>query len=99
MRLHGLAYTVREYDLVQFFQPLEIAEIRIGEDSHGRPNGYARVDFFTHTDAVEAMKRDRGTLCGRQVELTLESRNDMAQPPLMVAPAQMMNMPTTAAFA
>jgi hypothetical protein len=76
VRLHGLPYTAREYDLVQvhtymhmnthsttqFFYPLEIADIRIGEDAHGRPNGYARVDFFTHNDAVEAMKRDRVNL-------------------------------------
>lgn len=69
--------TCREYDLVlvhcfvtltqstlslQFFRPLEIADIRIGIDRDGRPTGLARVEFYSHNDAVEAMKRDRMTL-------------------------------------
>ena len=36
-----------------------IVRIDIERDSIGRPSGGAEVEFQTHEDALEAMKRDR----------------------------------------
>lgn len=42
-------------------------------DGSGRPNGEAEVEFLTHLDAVEAMKKDRMTMGSRYIELYLYS--------------------------
>ena len=59
VRLRGLPYSAEDRDIINFFSPLVIVRIDIERDSIGRPSGGAEVEFQTHEDALEAMKRDR----------------------------------------
>uniref|UniRef100_A0A914VBC2 RRM domain-containing protein n=1 Tax=Plectus sambesii TaxID=2011161 RepID=A0A914VBC2_9BILA len=74
IKMRGLPYRAAERDIIDFFAPLRVAKIHIlTEYGSGRPSGEGRVEFFTHLDAVEAMKRDREHMGSRYVELFLES--------------------------
>ena len=59
VRLRGLPYSAEEGDITNFFAPLVVIRIEIERDSLSRPSGAAEVEFQSHQDALEAMKKDR----------------------------------------
>ena len=46
----------------QFFSPLSLVGITIQMNNDGRPSGDADVDFATHEDAMEAMKKHKALM-------------------------------------
>ena len=48
--------------LLQFFKPLNPVNVVIHYNDDGRASGEADVDFATHEEAKEAMKRDRASM-------------------------------------
>ena len=72
--MRGIPFKCNEEDVVNFFKPTSIEDIRFPKDKKGRPSGYAFVDFTTLDDAIEAMKKDGKKLKGRYVELFSEKQ-------------------------
>ena len=50
------------YCFFQFFKPLNPVNVVVHYNSDGRASGEADVDFATHEEAKEAMRKDRGTM-------------------------------------
>ena len=55
-------YYYLSFDLFKFFSPLSLVNITIQYNADGRASGDADVDFATHEDAVEAMKRNKALI-------------------------------------
>lgn len=74
----GLSYEATESDVMSFFAPLEVKEVRMPryQDS-GKPRGYAHVEFWRESDAAAALSRDRQNLKGRYV--TVRPARDKAR--------------------
>jgi heterogeneous nuclear ribonucleoprotein F/H len=47
---------------LQFFKPLNPVNVVVHYNNDGRASGEADVDFATHEEAKEAMRKDRGTM-------------------------------------
>lgn len=45
-----------------FFAPLQPVDIALGMSFDGRKSGEADVDFDTHDEACEAMKKDKSNM-------------------------------------
>uniref|UniRef100_A0A915KZK2 Uncharacterized protein n=1 Tax=Romanomermis culicivorax TaxID=13658 RepID=A0A915KZK2_ROMCU len=63
-----------------FFTPLRIRGVQFTFDTMGRPSGEARVEFFTHADAQDAMNRDRRIMDGQTVLLAIHSETSDDEP-------------------
>ena len=72
LKLRGIPFKSTEEDVISFFSPLSIDDIRFPKDKKGRSSGYAFVDFSSRADAQEAMKRNGKKLKGRYIELFTE---------------------------
>jgi len=60
VHMRGLPFESTSADVVRFFAPLQTVDIRLlYETNTGRPKGECDVDFITHHDAEEAMKKDK----------------------------------------
>lgn len=72
LKLRGIPFKSTEEDVISFFSPLSIDDIRFPKDKKGRSSGYAFVDFSSRADAQEGMKRNGKKLKGRYIELFTE---------------------------
>merc|ERR1719334_483987 len=59
VHMRGLPFRASEADVMTFFSPLVPSAIHIHFEPSGRATGEADVEFESHEDAVEAMKRDK----------------------------------------
>lgn len=50
-----------------FFSPIVPINIYLGLNSDGRKSGEADVDFDTHDEACEAMKKDKSNMGKREI--------------------------------
>ena len=73
--MRGVPFKCKEEDIITFFQPLRITDIRFPINKKGRPSGYAFVDFPDMIAAQEAFKRNGKKLNGRYIELFTESND------------------------
>ncbi|VDP91887.1 unnamed protein product [Echinostoma caproni] len=73
VRMRGLPFSATTDDIDRFLAPLQPVNIRIRMNSSGRPTGEAVVDFASHDEAKEAMKKDREKIGSRYIELFLAS--------------------------
>lgn len=73
VRLRGLPFSATPEDIERFLAPLQPINIRLRMNSNGRPTGEAMVDFASHDEAKEAMKKDREKIGSRYIELFLVS--------------------------
>lgn len=48
--------------LLQFFSPLVPVKVEFEFNNQGRPTGEANVDFSTHQEAKEAMKKHKANM-------------------------------------
>lgn len=60
IRMRGLPYSASERDIFDFFSPLVPFRVTLEKDTYGRASGEGEVEFVTHDDAVNGMKKDRG---------------------------------------
>ncbi|TPP65673.1 Heterogeneous nuclear ribonucleoprotein H [Fasciola gigantica] len=73
VRMRGLPFSASTDDIDRFLAPLQPVNIRIRMNASGRPTGEAVVDFASHDEAKEAMKKDREKIGSRYIELFLAS--------------------------
>lgn len=73
VHMRGLPFRATEMDIADFFRPLNPVHISLGTEPSGRASGKADVQFATHEDAVEAMKKDKSNMQHRYIELFLNS--------------------------
>jgi len=74
VHMRGLPFESTAADVIRFFAPLQPVDIRLLYESNtGRPKGECDVDFTTHHDAEEAMKKDKQNMGHRYIELFLKS--------------------------
>lgn len=60
--MRGLPYRANEYDIYEFFRPLQPISVKILYDDLGRVSGEADVEFVTHEDAAKAMNRNKANM-------------------------------------
>ena len=78
LKMRGIPFKTTEEDVINFFKPSSITDIRFPKDKSGRPSGYAFVDFESLSDAQEAVKKNGKKLKGRYVELFSETNYKLA---------------------
>lgn len=57
IHMRGLPYKATEYDVIEFFRPLQPVDVSLLFDESGRSSGKADVEFSTHDDAQKAMNK------------------------------------------
>ncbi|CAH8863953.1 unnamed protein product [Trichobilharzia szidati] len=85
VRMRGLPYSATKEDIDRFLAPLQPVDIRMRFNASNRPTGEAIVDFASHDEAKEAMKKDREKIGSRYIELFLAST------PKGISPSSRMN--------
>ena len=65
----GIPFNCSEKEVINFFKPLPIDDIRFPKNKKGKPSGYAFVDFTTIEDVKSALRKDKLKIQGRYVEL------------------------------
>lgn len=74
--LKGLPYSVTEKEVHDFFSGLLVDEIIFMKNAHGSNNGTGFVKFATREDATEGLKRDRGYIGSRYIEISRATGDD-----------------------
>lgn len=73
VHMRGLPFQALEQDVFDFFNPLKPVRCEFEFGHNGRPTGEANVDFGSHQEAVEAMKKHKCNMHHRYIELFLNS--------------------------
>ncbi|KAH9495430.1 Heteroproteinous nuclear ribonucleoprotein H [Bulinus truncatus] len=73
VHMRGLPFQALEQDVFDFFSPIQPVRCEFEFGVNGRPTGEANVDFATHQEAVEAMKKHKSNMQHRYIELFLNS--------------------------
>lgn len=71
IKMRGIPFKSKEIDVINFFKPTKVVDIRFAVNEQGKRSGYAFVDFPSSRDTKKAMKKDRAEMKGRYVELFL----------------------------
>uniref|UniRef100_A0A0B7AU52 RRM domain-containing protein n=1 Tax=Arion vulgaris TaxID=1028688 RepID=A0A0B7AU52_9EUPU len=73
VHMRGLPFQAVEQDVFDFFSPIQPVRCEFEFGDNGRPTGEANVDFATHQEALEAMKKHKTNMQHRYIELFLNS--------------------------
>ena len=73
IRMRGLPYDATEKHIHKFFSPIQLSNIRLLKDDKERCSGLAFVDVMSETDLKEAMKRNKGRMGRRYIELLVDT--------------------------
>ncbi|XP_045211542.1 heterogeneous nuclear ribonucleoprotein H3-like isoform X1 [Mercenaria mercenaria] len=73
VHMRGLPFQANDQDVADFFSPLVPVKVEFEFNNQGRPTGEANVDFSTHQEAKEAMKKHKANMQHRYIELFLNS--------------------------
>lgn len=73
VHMRGLPFQALEQDVFDFFSPIQPVRCEFEYGDNGRATGEANVDFATHGEAVEAMKKHKSNMQHRYIELFLNS--------------------------
>uniref|UniRef100_A0A0B7ASE3 RRM domain-containing protein n=1 Tax=Arion vulgaris TaxID=1028688 RepID=A0A0B7ASE3_9EUPU len=73
VHMRGLPFQAAEQDVFDFFSPIQPVRCEFEFGDNGRPTGEANVDFATHQEAIEAMKKHKSNMQHRYIELFLNS--------------------------
>ncbi|BFZ17813.1 hypothetical protein BsWGS_20852 [Bradybaena similaris] len=76
VHMRGLPFQAAEQDVFDFFSPIQPVRCEFEFGHQGRPTGEANVDFATHQEALEAMKKHRTNMQHRYIELFLNSEQN-----------------------
>lgn len=81
VHMRGLPFRCTATEIVEFFRPLKVLNVMVLFDpASGRAMGEADVEFCSHDDAVEAMKKDKQHINDRYIDLFLDSHNSYTAP-------------------
>ncbi|XP_065663614.1 probable RNA-binding protein 19 isoform X2 [Hydra vulgaris] len=69
VKMRGIPFKCSEKEVIKFFKPLVIDDIRFPKNKDGKSSGYAFVDFKTIEDVKSALKKDKQKIQGRYIEL------------------------------
>lgn len=75
LKLRGVPFKCREEDIINFFKPTFIEDIRFMKSDKNKPTGFVYVDFQTINDLKEALKKDKEKIKNRFIELFVVERN------------------------
>ncbi|CAG5131904.1 unnamed protein product [Candidula unifasciata] len=67
VHMRGLPFQAVEQDVFDFFSPIQPVRCEFEFGDNGRPTGEANVDFATHQEALEAMKKHKCNMLGGSV--------------------------------
>jgi len=90
IKMRGIPFKSKEIDVINFFKPFKVEDIRFAVNEQGKRSGYAFVDFPNSRLAKKAMKKDRGEMKGRYIELFLaphKQKNEKSDKNLTAEPA------------
>ncbi|KAK7502353.1 hypothetical protein BaRGS_00006306 [Batillaria attramentaria] len=73
VHMRGMPFLAIEQDVFDFFKPMQPVRVEFDYGPDGRRTGEANVDFATHQEALEAMKKHRANMQHRYIELFLNS--------------------------
>ncbi|PVD38868.1 hypothetical protein C0Q70_01493 [Pomacea canaliculata] len=62
VHMRGMPFLAIEQDVFDFFAPIQPVRVEFEYGSDGRRTGEANVDFATHQEALEAMKKHRSNM-------------------------------------
>ncbi|XP_077383764.1 RNA binding motif protein 12Bb [Festucalex cinctus] len=74
--LKGLPFRVSEREITEFFSGLHIVDIILLKNGAGKHNGMGLVRFSSPAEVSEALKKDRGYIGPRYVEICPTSEDD-----------------------
>lgn len=69
VKLRDISFKSSEEDVIAFFKPLFLEDIRFVMDKNGRPSGSAFVEFQSIDDVKLALQRDGKKMKGRNVKI------------------------------
>lgn len=75
LKLRGVPFNCTEKDIINFFKPSFIEDIRFMKSDKNKCTGYVYVDFQTINDVKEALKKDKQKIKHRFIELFVVERN------------------------
>ena len=67
-----------EFSSFQFFSPLVPVKVEFEYNSAGKPTGEANVDFSTHQEAKEAMKKHKANMRKSETQTWVSLKNEHA---------------------
>ena len=67
--MRGIPFACTEKQIIDFFFPIKVIDIRIPLDDKNRVKGNAYVDFENEADALAAMEKDGNKMKQRYIEL------------------------------
>lgn len=79
LKMRGLPFKAKEKEIMDFFSPLKLEDIRIIKNSKGKPTGAAFVDFSSEADVKEALRRNKDCMQNRYIELFRDPGEKWAQ--------------------
>ncbi|XP_077432541.1 RNA binding motif protein 12Bb [Vanacampus margaritifer] len=74
--LKGLPFTVSQREINEFFNGLRIVDLILLKNATGKHNGMGLVRFSSPAEVSEALKRDRGYIGSRYVEICPTTEED-----------------------
>ena len=69
VKMRGIPFACTEKQILAFFFPIKVIDIRIPLDDKKRVKGNAYVDFENEADALAAMEKDGNKIKQRYIEL------------------------------
>ena len=79
IKMRGVPFSCTEKQIIDFFHPIKVLDIRIPLNEKGKAKGNAYVDFETEDDAEEAMTRNQSKIKKRYIELFRLKETDQSK--------------------
>ena len=79
LKMRGLPFKAKDKDIIDFFSPLKLEDIRFIKDSKGKAVGVAFVDFASDADVEEALRRNKDCIKNRYIELFRDAGEKWSQ--------------------
>ena len=69
LKLRGVPFKCKDEDIIDFFKPIFVEDIRFTKNERNKRTGYVYVDFQNVHDVKKALKRDQKKIKNRFIEL------------------------------
>ena len=75
--MRGIPFSCSEKQIIDFFYPIKVTDIRIPLNEKRKAKGNAYVDFENEEEIKEAMKKNKNKIKKRYIELFRLNENDV----------------------